>query len=341
MKKGFKILKVVIPMILVIACLFPTWTPPIEGKNSISVLEQMSINGTEHEVMIRGNDKSNPVIIYVHGGPCCSEIPYVRRYQQELEAYFTIVHYDQRGSGKSYHFFEDYSNLSIDLLTSDLLQLTDKILEVLDKEKVILIGHSFGTNIALRAAARAPEKYESYIGIGQVSNKLESEKDNWSFCKVEAKKAQEVKDIMYLDKIRDKVEQGEMITPRSIIRKYGGSARLINETEDYVKGFLLGSEYNLLDIGRYYLGIVLHEKGLSKESYEKSLTDHVLKVDLPLYFIMGKYDHTTSTAIAKNYFDEISSSVNKEFIIYEESAHYPQFEEKEKFTKWMVETFRA
>lgn len=114
--------------------------------------------------------------------------------------------------------------------------------------------------------------------------------------------------------IDGEVEQGEMITPRSIIRKYGGSARLINETEDYVKGFLVGSEYNLLDIGCFYLDIVLHEKELSRESYEKSLTDYVLKVDLPLYFVMEKYDHTTSTAIAKNYFDEISSSVSKEFI---------------------------
>ena len=77
--------------------------------------------------MIRGVDSSNPILIFVHGGPGCSEIPYVRKYQKELEKQFTIVHYDQRGSGKSYHFFEDYSNLTTDLLVEDLLALTDYI----------------------------------------------------------------------------------------------------------------------------------------------------------------------------------------------------------------------
>ncbi len=69
----------------------------------------------------------NPIVIFVHGGPGCSEIPYVREYQDLLEKNFTIVHYDQRGSGKSYHFFEDYSNLSTGLLVDDLLALTDYV----------------------------------------------------------------------------------------------------------------------------------------------------------------------------------------------------------------------
>lgn len=65
------------------------------------------------KILKRGNDRNNPVLIFVHGGPCCSEIPYVRKYQENLEKDFTIVHYDQRGSGKSYEFGEDYSTVTI------------------------------------------------------------------------------------------------------------------------------------------------------------------------------------------------------------------------------------
>ncbi len=134
-----------ISLLILIGLFFPTWTPSIKGENSIAILEQVEINGTDLEVMIRGTDKRNPIIIFVHGGPGCSEIPYVRKYQDILEEHFTIVHYDQRGSGKSYHFFEDYSNLSTDIHVADLLALTDYIREEFSQEKVLLIGHSFGT----------------------------------------------------------------------------------------------------------------------------------------------------------------------------------------------------
>ena len=101
-KKSLKIIKIILIIILlfiVIRLFHPTWTPFIKGENSISELTKVTINGVGLEVMIRGNDRNNPVLIFVHGGPCCSEIPYVRKYQKHLEKDFTIVHYVQRGSG--------------------------------------------------------------------------------------------------------------------------------------------------------------------------------------------------------------------------------------------------
>ena len=82
-----------------VALVFPTWTSQINRENSISTLEQVEINGSGHEIMIRGKDKNNPVIIFVHGGPGTSEIPYAQKYQKLLEEKFTVVNYDQRGSG--------------------------------------------------------------------------------------------------------------------------------------------------------------------------------------------------------------------------------------------------
>lgn len=111
-KKLIKLIGVIILLLLIVALIFPTWTSQIKGKNSISTLEQVEINGSDHEIMIRGKDKNNPVIIFVHGGPGTSEIPYAQKYQNLLEEKFTVVNYDQRASGKSYHFFEDYSNLT-------------------------------------------------------------------------------------------------------------------------------------------------------------------------------------------------------------------------------------
>lgn len=75
-----------------------------------------------------------------------------------------------------------------------------------------------------------------------------------------------------------------------------------------------------------------------KEVLKKPLSTKVTKLELPCYFVMGKYDYMTTSNEAKKYFDKIEAD-QKEFISFEKSAHYPQFEEKEKFYKWMTATF--
>ncbi|TCZ73799.1 alpha/beta hydrolase [Paenibacillus albiflavus] len=338
LKRLIKYVGVFIIIILVIAFFRPTWTSSIKGDNSISVLEQVEINGTKQQIMIRGRDLNNPVIINVHGGPACPEIPYAAEYQNLLEKDFTIVNYDQRGSGKSYHFNEDYSNLTADVLVDDLLELTDYISKRLGKEKVILLSHSYGTYLGTMAAYKAPEKYETYIGIGQLGNMQESEIDNLNYTINEAKKAGNTEDVKYLEGLAEKVHNGEAVAPRNYVGKYGGASRLINIPDGNILEMLLSSEYNLLDLIRYNNGFKTQAQ-LVKEVLDKPLPNIVTKLDLPFYFVMGKYDAMASSNAAKKYFDMIEGD-HKEFISFEESAHYPQFEEKDRFSKWMSDTFK-
>lgn len=336
--KIVKIILVIIVSIIVIGLVFPTWTPRIIGNNSVSTLEQVEINGTTHEIMIRGVDRHNPIVIFVHGGPGCSEIPYVRKYQDLLEKNFTIVHYDQRGSGKSYHFFEDYSNLSVDVLVDDLLALSDYVTDKFGQEKVLLIGHSFGTYIGMKAAAKAPDKFFAYIGIGQVSDPIKSELDSLEYSIEQAKLADNTKDVELLDSSRGLIEKGQILTPRNIVRKYGGAARLIDDNMDYYKGFLFNPEYNLLDVIRYLRGVSVSQAILLKEETKNPITSVVNKLDIPCYFVMGEYDYMTSVNMAREYFNLLEAPI-KNFVLFEKSAHYPQFEEKELFAEWMIRTW--
>ncbi|MCL6659202.1 alpha/beta fold hydrolase [Paenibacillus amylolyticus] len=325
-------------LMVIVALIFPTWTPKIKGENSISMLEQVKINGAGHEVMIRGVNRTNPILIFVHGGPGCSEIPYVRKYQKELEQHFTVVHYDQRGSGKSYHFFEDYSNLTTDVLVDDLLALRDYVSKELNQEKVILIGHSFGTYIGMKAAAKAPTQFHAYIGIGQMANTLQSELESLEYTYEQAKQAGNAEDVKKLELIRSSIEQGKELTPRILLQKYGGAARLINENRDYISGFLLNPEYNGLDMIRFYTGMFSSQDILLKEAFDQNLPDIVDHLEIPTYFVTGKYDYMTTANAARDYFDVLDAPI-KDFIVFNESAHYPQFEEKEEFVKWLNELF--
>ncbi|AUS88902.1 alpha/beta hydrolase [Lysinibacillus sp. YS11] len=338
-KKFIKYLVLIMTSLLLLALVFPTWTSSIEDMNSISTLEQVEINGSDHEIMIRGHNKNNPVIIFVHGGPGRSEIPYAKKYQDLLETEFTVVNYDQRASGKSYHFFEDYSNLSSDLLVEDLLALTDYIANHLDKEKIILIGHSYGTYIATQAAAKAPDKYEAYVGIGQMSNTVESEMDSLHFTIKQAQLKSNTEDVAHLQRLMEEISSGKTFTPRHLVSKYGGATRLITNPDGNMLGMLFSTEYNLLDIIRYSKGISLSQEVLVNEVLQSPLPAKVNSLTLPFYFVMGDYDYQTSSNSAKKYFDQIIAK-KKEFIAYEQSAHYPQFEEKERFFEWMRTTFK-
>ncbi|OQR56489.1 alpha/beta hydrolase [Bacillus sp. CDB3] len=341
MKKINKVIKrmgVTAILLIIIALVFPTWTSQIKGKNSISTLEQVEINGSGHEIMIRGKDKKNPVILFIHGGPGSSEIPYAQKYQDLLEEKFTVVNYDQRASGKSYHFFEDYSNLSSDLLVEDLLAMTDYVSKRLGKEKVILIGHSYGTYIGMQAAYKAPEKYEAYVGIGQMSDTVESEMDSLNYVIEQAQNAGNTGEVSYLKGLTEKIKNGDTYTPRNYVAKYGGTSRCIENPDGDNMGMLFSNEYNLLDVIRYNVGLSYSQSVLLEKDLKNPLPTKVTKMNLSLFFLMGKYDYNTSFHAAKTYFDAIEAD-QKEFITFEKSAHYPQFEEKEKFYKWMCDTF--
>ncbi|WP_336882598.1 alpha/beta hydrolase [Priestia koreensis] len=342
MKKTGKVVLVTVTAIvsiLLIALFFPTWTSSIAGDHSISTMQQVKINGTNQEIMIRGQDKRNPVLLFVHGGPGNSEIPYAKKYQHLLEKNFTVVNYDQRGTGKSYHFNEDHPNISSDLLADDLIAITDYLKKNITNKKVILVGHSYGTYVATQAAAKAPEKYEAYVGIGQMSNTVESEMDSLDYVLKQATKAENKEDITAIKKVQSKVENGEAFTPRDLVMKYGGGARQIDNPEKNLFQMALTTEYNLLDAIGYLRGIGFYQFPLVQEALKNPLTEKVTAVDLPVYFVMGKYDYMTSAKAAKNYFDSLDAR-QKEFLTFKKSAHYPQFEEPKKFSDWMVKTFK-
>ncbi len=337
--KGLKFLSVILLVFMVVSLIRPTWTPKIEGENSISELRTVEIGGENIQIMIRGCDRNNPILVFVHGGPCWPEIPYVVKYQKEWEEKFTIVHYDQRGCGKSYQFFEDYSEVSADTHVEDLIALTEYIMEYLGQEQVVLVGHSYGTYIATNAAYQRPELYRAYVGIGQVSNKAEAELDNLNKYILAAEERGNTKDVNYLKSLQESVRNGDRIAPRGYARRYGFAARKINDDLDYLEGFLFGPEYNLLDAVRLYTASYLYQDALLKESSDNPITDIVTEMDIPVYFVMGKYDGMTSPEAAETYLNDLICHQGKEFVLFEDSAHFPQFEEAPKFYQWLQDTF--
>lgn len=121
----------------------------IPEKKSIAIMKELSIGNTKQMLMINGVDVKNPLLLFLHGGPGTPQIGYVRHYQKELEQYFTVVHWDQRGSGLSYSKRISHHSMTINHFIKDTIQVTQWLLAHFSKSKLYLAGHSWGSILAL------------------------------------------------------------------------------------------------------------------------------------------------------------------------------------------------
>lgn len=171
-----------------------------------------------------------------------------------------------------------------------------------------------------------------------MSDTVESEMDSLNYVIEQAQNAGNPDEVSYLKGLTEKIKNGDTYTPRNYVAKYGGTSRLIENPDGDNMRMLFSNEYNLLDVIRYNVGLSHSQTVLLEKDLKNPLSTKVTKLNLPLYFLMGKYDYNTSFHAAKQYFDRIEAN-QKEFIAFENSAHYPQFEEKEKFYEWLCDTF--
>ena len=106
----------------------------------------------------------------------CLTISLLKNIRQVLKNYFTVVWWEQRGSGLSYNADIPPETMTLEQMISDTKELTNYLRNRFGKEKIYLMGHSGGTFIGIQVAARMPELYHAYIGVAQMSDQLKSER---------------------------------------------------------------------------------------------------------------------------------------------------------------------
>ena len=142
-------------------------TPEIDMPNSVSELTALEIGGLEQWILVRGEDQSNPVLLWLHGGPGSAQMPVHRAFNRELEKEYVVVHWDQRGAGKSNHSGFREETMTLDRFIEDAHELTKYLKDRFDQEKIYLLGHSWGTQMGILTVQRYPDNYHAFISVGQ------------------------------------------------------------------------------------------------------------------------------------------------------------------------------
>ena len=196
-------------------------------KYPIDRKERILLGGLKQTIHIWGTKQENPVILFLHGGPGIPNRHGMARVHMDLLDDFTIVAWDQRGTGGSY-FGCDPKTLTLDQLVSDCAELIDYLCQTLGKKKIFLLGGSWGTELGTLVCQQHPEKIGGYIGYGQVVNGIENENVSYAFALEQAKKAGCQEDIDELERIGPPVDgqykpvfEG-LMAQRRIMKKYGG-----------------------------------------------------------------------------------------------------------------------
>lgn len=306
--------------------------------DSISEKVRVDINGVEQGMFIQGRNTGNPVLLYLHGG--LPDHFLNDRYPTGLEKIFTIVWWEQRGSGLSYHPGMAAESLNPEQLVSDTLALTDHLRARFGQDKIYLMGRSGGTFFGIQAAARAPERYHAYIAVAQISNQLESErlahrymlqryKDNGNHRLAKRLEAAPVGDAVPLPdaylRVRD-VAMHEL--------GVGTTRDMKSVFTDMFLASLLHREYTLSEKVNLWRGKLFSGSRLWNTQLSTDLTQKVTRLEVPVYFLHGVYDYTVSYPLARAYFERLEAPV-KGFYTFKQSAHTPFFEEPDKMREIM------
>ena len=149
----------VLSVALGLLALRPASTSPIEGSGAIATLEGLSLGGVEQTILIRGLDRTAPVLLYLHGGPGFAHLPLAPRYSDELEKHFVVVHWDQRGAGASCEGV-NHDELTLEQIVADTIELSERLaLRFGGSGRIVLLGHSWGSVVgALAAQQREPPR---------------------------------------------------------------------------------------------------------------------------------------------------------------------------------------
>lgn len=329
--------------------LLPAGTPPVRSKGkakprrSIARLEKVRIGGDDQWILIRSADiVANPILLLLHGGPGTSELTLNRKATRDLEQYFTVVNWDQRGAGKSHRAGRDERKMTIGQFVEDTRELTHYLMKRFGKEKIILQGRSWGSALGMLTVAGYPELFYAYIGIGQITNMLESERMSyrWTVHQAQARKdRQALQELMAMGPppyTGDWLEKFN--TQRKYVARYGGEVHgnRLGGNGKIVGSLLFSDEYNLRDRLVYNRAVQDSLRLVHPQLMELDLFKLVPKVDVPVFFVEGKHDHVVPAQLAARYFEALQAPY-KQLIWFEDSAHMPDLEEPKRFHQLLLE----
>ncbi|WP_042351589.1 alpha/beta fold hydrolase [Bacillus massiliigorillae] len=303
-------------------------------KRPIYLEEYIPINGIKQFLFHLGTSHDNPVLLFLHGGPGSVTSLFTRAFQEKWEEIYTVVHWDQRGAGKT--LTENPNDLpTIDLALQDLFEVIQYLKKKYNKQKIVLLGHSWGSVLGSEFIRKHPNEIAYYIGVGQVVNMLENEQVGYQKVKELIEEAGDKKSLKKLEILGEYpgekiVFNKEFLKKCDEIRKLQGKYKLGIKIDFRIWLTVFQSPiFKFSDIIAF-MKIFKTNSNLHRFLGDFNLRNESPVYEVPMYYILGKEDWQVPYVIAEEYFEEINAPHKKMYVI-PNAGHMTMMEEPDLF----------
>lgn len=304
----------------------------IVTPNGVQEAFKAHVGGIDQWVSVRGANRDNPIILFIHGGPGSPEMPMSWSFQRPWEEYFTVVQWDQRAAGKTYaaNPVPDPATLTPQRYVDDAIELIQLLETRYGKRKIIVVGHSWGSVVGLSVAIQRPDLVQAYVGIGQVIDFRENEKQGFDWTLAQAKAARNEEAIKALEALAPYPGPGPLTLERVGVERnwnihFGGLMYGHDNADPYFRTVRISPEYADSDRKAFDDGSLLTITRMLPQMTDISFMS-VRKMDVPVYFFLGRHDWTTPSGIAAAWLDRLQAPA-KGATWFENSAHLMPIEE--------------
>ncbi len=310
-------------------------TPGITGPggeplpDAVASLETVELGGVEQWILVRGRDRRDPVLLFLHGGPGMPAMYLAHDFQRSLESDFVVVHWDRRGAGKSYDAGRDSTGLTVSRTLADTRELTRLLMRRFDEDRIYLVGHSWGSYLGMLAVREHPALYAAFVGTGQMA--ADTARVRAVQRRFVAGAARRAGDSAVLKRVR----RSGVVTEDDLFR-YGGELHGETSFWPILLTGLRAPEYELSDVWNVRRGADRVDRLMEYDVIgEAPLDRKVLEVEVPVFFFLGRHDRNTPSSLAAAYLERLEAPL-KDVVWFEASAHFPFWSEPERFHREMV-----
>lgn len=320
----------------------------ITSKNGVQENLYIEINGIKQFLRIRGQNKENPVIIFIHGGPA-SPMGYIATFfQKEIEKDYTVIHYDQRGCGRTYYKNkENFSteSLSVELLLSDLDHIVSYAKTRFNKQKVIILGHSWGTVLGMKYGILHPENVLAFLAIGQVVDGKASNPCALNEAIKRAKSKENSADAQKMIELINTWNSFEDFSDFDLnifmqMRKTSSAYLTVPKEIPFAKMIWQGLsswDMNFLDMKWFLIDSAaekifpMQEPLMDYTLFKFCAYDFPTDFNFPVAFISGSEDWITPKILVEDYYKQISAP-KKTMEIIKDAGHSPFMDSPKEFS---------
>lgn len=320
-------------------------TPPFRGPegeilpDSIAEARYLWLGGVEQWVMIRGESVANPPLVILHGGPGMSETFFFRRCNAPLEKGFTVVYWDQRGTGRSYRPGIPRSSMTAERFVADLDELVEAVRVRTGHRKVALLGHSWGSILGVLYADRFPDKVSVYVGSAQIGDAAAAEAASYAWTLAEAERRGSRRALRALRAIGPPpYDARALMTERTWASRFEGLAG-VRGLIDLARIFMGTPESSLLDLPGMLRGFRFSLDAMWAEASRMDLAERVPALRMPVFFFLGRNDHWVPPETSRAFIDALAAP-RKTVVWFDRSGHQMFADEPGKFNASMLQLVR-